>query len=608
LSQPAPLDALGFDLASLRTAYASGVAPRAVVAEALRRIGTDPQHAWIQLLQGEQLEPILQRLEGGSPATLPLFGVPFAIKDNIDLAGVATTAACAQFAYRPTDSAFVVARLIAAGAVPLGKTNLDQFATGLNGTRSPYGACQNAFDGAYISGGSSSGSAVAVALGQVCFALGTDTAGSGRVPAAFNNIVGLKPTRGWLSTRGVVPCCPSLDCVSIFALTAADAEDIFDVARGYDALDPWSRTPQQDRRLPPHAALRVGIPTPALLQFFGAADAEAAFARAVDTCAQLGSSIASVDLAAFREAAELLYGGAWVAERYAGIRGFFEAQPQALLPVTRAIIGAATRFSAADTFDALHRLQRLRRAAAQVFEHCDCLLLPTAPRLYTIAELQADPVALNSNLGYYTNFMNLLDLAGVAVPAALLPSGLPFGVTLVARAGHDRALLRVAARWQELTGLTLGATGRSLPPGEAPAPQAATGDGVLIAVCGAHMEGLALNWQLRERGASFVRRTTTAAQYRLHALPGGPPRRPGLVRVAAGGNAIELEVWTLPMSEFGSLVASVPAPLGFGRIALSDGSSVSGFVCEAVAVANALDISSYGGWRGWLQASGAGSA
>jgi allophanate hydrolase len=606
-----PLDALAFDLASLRAAYAAGTSPRAVLEEVRRRIGTDPQHAWLLVLETAQLEPYLQRLEQRGRDLLPLYGVPFAIKDNIDLAAVATTAACPEFAYRPQRSAYVVERLVAAGAVPVGKTNLDQFATGLNGTRSPYGPCANAFDGAYISGGSSSGSAVAVALGQVSFALGTDTAGSGRVPAAFNNIVGLKPTRGLLSTRGVVPCCRSLDCVSLLGLTAWDLAQVLDVAEGFDVADPWSRATAARRDFRARAAgLRIGIPTPQALQFFGAQDAEAAFAATVTRFAALGATLEPIDLAHFREAAELLYGGAWVAERYSGIRSFFESRPDTLLPVTREIIAGARRFSAADAFDALQRLQELRRQAVHTFEQVDCLLLPTAPRLYTIAALQADPVALNSNLGYYTNFMNLLDLAGVAVPAALLDSGLPFGVTLCAPACHDRALLHMAARWQQATGLPLGATGRALP---APAEEVASvgagaaPDCVLIAACGAHMEGLPLNAQLTRRGGRFLQRTATAPQYRLHALPGGPPRRPGLVRTVAGGSRIEVEIWELPLREFGSLVAEIPAPVGMGSITLQDGSKVSGFLCEAAAVGNALDISSYGGWRAWLQASGAGA-
>jgi allophanate hydrolase len=605
------LDALGFDLASLRAAYAAGTSARAVLAEVRRRIGNDPQNAWLQVLEPAALEPYLQRLEQRGVDLLPLYGVPFAIKDNIDLAGVATTAGCPQFAYQPPRSAFVVERLVAAGAVPVGKTNLDQFATGLNGTRSPFGPCSNAFDHEYIAGGSSSGSAVAVALGQVSFALGTDTAGSGRVPAAFNNVVGLKPTRGLLSTRGVVPCCRSLDCVSLFGLTATDLAQLLDVVEAFDGGDPWSRTnvDRREFRARPEG-LRVGVPTPQMLQFFGAQDAEAAFAAVASGFAALGATLEPLDLAHFREAAELLYGGAWVAERYSGIRSFFESQPEALLPVTREIIGAALRFTAADAFDALQRLQELRRPAARTFEQVDCLLLPTAPRLYTIAELQADPVTLNSNLGYYTNFMNLLDLAGVAVPAALLDSGLPFGVTLCAPAGHDRALLRLAARWQAATGLPLGATGRALPAcaeDRVPAASEAAQDRVLIAVCGAHMQGLPLNAQLTQRGGRLVRLTTTAPLYRLHALPGGPPRKPGLVRAAVGGSTVELELWDLPLREFGSLVAGIPAPLGIGRITLQDGSSVSGFLCEAAAIANALDISAYGGWRAWLQASGAGA-
>jgi allophanate hydrolase len=522
------------------------------------------------------------------PDAAPLRGLTFAIKDNIDLAGVPTTAACPEFGYTPERSATVVQRLVDAGAIPLGKTNLDQFATGLVGVRSPYGVPENPFGTAYIPGGSSSGSAVAVAAGLCDFSLGTDTAGSGRVPAAFNNLVGLKPTKGLLSTRGVVPACRSLDCVSIFTRTVAEAARVLGVASAFDPEDPFSRAatpPIADEAWPP----RVGVPRAEQLAFFGDAGAEKLFAAAVERWRALGAAIVEVDFAPFLEAARLLYEGPWVAERYAAIRALLETKPEALHPVTRTIIEGARGQTAIGAFEAMYKLAALRRRAETVWDDIDVLLTPTAGTIYTVAQVEADPVRLNSNLGYYTNYMNLLDLCAVAVPAGFLPNGLPWGVTLVAPAFHDDRVLRLGARFL----------------GEKPPARvlASPGQTARLAVCGAHLSGLPLNHQLTSLGAHLVRATRTASTYKLFALPNTTPPKPGLVRTATdeeGAGAIEVEVWELSLEAFGRFVAAIPAPLGIGTVALEDGSTVQGFLCEAATVRGARDVTAYGGWRGFL--------
>jgi len=589
-------------IAGLRAAYRSGaLTPRALVESLLDRVAqTREYNAWIHVLDAAALEPWLAALERRAPDSLPLYGIPFAIKDNIDLAGVPTTAACPAFAYTPGQSAPVVERLLAAGALPLGKTNLDQFATGLVGTRTPYGITRNAFDPAYLSGGSSAGSAVAVALGLVSFSLGTDTAGSGRVPAAFNNLLGVKPTRGLLSARGVVPACRSLDCVSVFALDAADAACVMDVAAAYDAADPFAR------KAPPAAApvtnFVVGIPRD--LETAGDPETEAAFARAVGALAAAGAVVREVDLSPMLAAARLLYEGPWVAERYAAVGEFIAARPEAVHPVTRAIIEPAARRTAVECFAAQHRLQALKRDADAVLAGVDCIMTPTAPTIFRIDDEQREPLALNSKLGHYTNFMNLLDYAAVAVPAGFGASGLPYGVTLFGPAFSDAALLSYADRLHRAQAIPVGRTARL--PAPLPAPVAA--DEIEICVCGAHMSGLPLNGELTARGARLVEATRTAPVYRFYALPGGPPFRPGLVRVASGGAAIEVEVWRVPAAAVGSFLAGIPAPLAIGSVELASGARVKGFLCEAVAVEAAEDVTHLGGWRAVLAAKGGGGA
>ena len=591
---------ISLNIGSLQQAYREGrLNPLQVVDFVIDTIGDDPHIAWIHRVDAATLRARAQALMERGPAGLPLWGIPFAIKDNIDLAGVPTTAGCPDFAYTPELSATVVQRLLDAGAIAIGKTNLDQFATGLNGTRSPYGACRNAFNPDYVSGGSSAGSAVSVALGHVSFSLGTDTAGSGRVPAGFNHLVGLKPTLGLLSTQGVVPACRSLDVVSIFALTAEDAQEVFAVAHGVDAQDAYSRPAQ------PHgfdfgraAQWRVGVPRAEQLQFFGDSGYAQCYAEACTQAQSLGAELVDIDFAPFAETARLLYEGPWVAERYQAIRAFINTQPDSLFPVTRQITLSGAKPLAADAFAAQYRLRALAQRCAGVWADIDCMLLPTSPTIHPITTLLAEPIARNSDFGYYTNFVNLLDYAAVAVPAGFRADGLPCGVTFVAQAHQDQPLLHLAQRWQRaLQGqaATLGATGHAAVPFE-PTQSVPSGQ-VRVAVCGAHLQGQPLNHQLTSRGARLVQRTTTAPHYRLYALPDG--RRPGLVRVAEDGAAIEVEVWELPASQFGSFVDGIPAPLGIGRTVLADGTGVAGFICEPVGLQGAVDITEFGGWRAY---------
>jgi allophanate hydrolase len=533
-------------------------------------------------------------LDGAAGA---LQGLSFAVKDNIDVAAVPTTAACPAFAYTPTAHATVVQRLLDAGASLVGKTNLDQFACGLNGTRSPYGAVPNSFDPSRVSGGSSSGSAVVVASGQVDFALGTDTAGSGRVPAGLNNIVGFKPSKGLLSTRGVVPAAQSVDCVSIFARTVATAARVFQAALAFDPADPYARAlPLSGGTWAP--GFRFGVPRE--LHFFGDHLNEAAFAHAVLLMEALGGVAVPIDYSPLREAASLLYDSALVAERYAAIRPFFDAHEDAVMEPVRGIIASGRRYTAADVFEAQTALRALAQRVAPMWADIDVLMVPTAPTFPRLDDMLADPVRLNRELGEYTNFVNLLDHAAIAVPSGLRDDGLPFGITLIAPAGSDWPLLELGQRYHHSTGLTQGATGAPLPPPQAlpmPAPEPL----LQVAVVGAHLSGMPLNGQLTERGATLLRQTHTAPDYRLFALPGTVPPKPGLLRVAPGqGTAIAVEVWSMPASRFGGFVALIPAPLGIGTLSLGDGSTVQGFICEPWALEQAEDVSHFGGWRAYI--------
>jgi allophanate hydrolase len=538
-------------------------------------------------------------LETGGSAGRPLYGVPVAVKDNIDVAGLPTTAACPAFSYDAATDATVVARLRAAGAIVIGKTNLDQFATGLVGVRSPYGIPRNAFKPGLVPGGSSSGSAVAVAAGLVPLALGTDTAGSGRVPAALNNIVGLKPSLGLLSTAGVVPACRSLDCVSVFALTLDDAWMALAVMAGIDPADAFSRERPVGAPGVLAKGLRCGVPLPSQREFFGDSRSAEAYDAALARAAALGLQLVEIDMAPFYETARLLYEGPWVAERYLVVRDLLASSPDALHPVTREIIAGRAQPSAADTFTAFYKLEDLRRARDNVFRQIDVLLLPTIPTAYSVDDVLADPITLNSRLGTYTNFVNLLDLCGLAVPSTLRDDGVPFGITLLAPGGRDALLASIGRVWHADTGLPLGAVGAAQPP-LAPLPSLPAGDEIALAVVGAHLTGMPLNGELTAEGARLLQTTSTAADYRLYALDGTVPK-PGLVRVARGeGAAIEVEVWAMTAASFGRFVAAVPPPMAIGTLRLADGRMVKGFVVEPAAIADSREITGFGGWRAYL--------
>lgn len=530
---------------------------------------------------------------------LPLYGIPFAVKDNIDVAGFETTAACPAYAYLPQHDAEVVRRLRAQGAIVIGKTNMDQFATGLVGTRSPYGVVTSPFDERYISGGSSSGSASVVARGLVPFALGTDTAGSGRVPAAFNNIVGWKPTRGAWSTSGVVPACRTLDCVSVFTLTVADAQTVAHVIEAFDATDPYSRPRPQQRSDDPAAAHRrpprLGLPDE--LDFCGDDKAKVAFDAALMELQQLGAEIEPVSFDAFRELARLLYEGPWVAERLTVVQPLL-ATPDAVEPVVRGIVRQGKDFSAVQAFQYEYRRAALSRAIATALDGLDALIVPTTPTTFTIEQVAADPVGTNSRLGKYTNFTNLADLCGLAVPGPFREDGLPAGITLLAPAWHESKLAVLGRRLEAALALPRGATQRPFTPNPQDTPPAQHGH--QLAVVGAHLSGLALNRELRTLGASLVEATRTSANYRLYVLPNTTPEKPGMVR-ESGGASISVEVWRLSSEAFARFVSAIPSPLGIGNIELEDGRWVKGFLCEAFAVKGATEITRFGGFRQYLE-------
>jgi allophanate hydrolase len=597
---------MGETVAAIVEAHRSGAAsPEATIARTYARIRAhDDPAIFIALREeadalAEAKALAAERTADRTLADRPLFGIPVAVKDNIDVAGLPTTAACPAFAYTPKADATCVARLKRAGAIVIGKTNLDQFATGLVGVRTPYGIARNLFDPALIPGGSSSGSAIAVAAGLVPLALGTDTAGSGRVPAGLGNIVGLKPSLGLVSTAGVVPACRTLDCVSLLALTVDDAFAALAAIAGPDAADPYSRP----RRLGAPGALprglRLGVPMPGQRLFFGDQAAAAAYDAALARLQRLGAVLVDFDIEPFYQAARLLYEGPWVAERYLATRALIASAPQAMHPVTRQIILAGTHRSAADTFAAFYELEELRRVRDHVFRSIDAMALPTVPTVYTVEQVLADPIALNSRLGTYTNFVNLLDLCALAVPAAMRADGTPFGVTLIAPAGCDAALASIGRAFHADTALPLGATGEAQPPLAALAPRAADGE-IAFAVVGAHLSGMPLNRELTASGARFLEESATAADYRLFLLPGGAPAKPGLLRVDGGGAAIAVEIWAMPADAFGRFVARVPPPLAIGTLTLADGRNVKGFLVEAAATAGARDISAFGGWRAFM--------
>ena len=569
-----------------------GADPLALLAAAQQNAAAlDADAVWIHRCAGPawqgQLDLLQRRLAEDADRTrllqrYPLLGVPFAVKDNIDIAGAPTTAACPSFEHVAERSASVVRRLLDAGAVWLGKTNLDQFATGLVGTRSPYGRPSCVADPARISGGSSSGSAVAVARGVVPFALGTDTAGSGRVPAGFNGLVGFKPTPGRVSTAGVLPACRSLDCVSVFARGVGDAARVLAVIEGEDADDAYSHFVPGPGTAPER--LRIGVPRAA--SFFGDGGYATAWQAALEQARLDGHHLVEIDFDPLAEVAALLYDGPWVAERHAVVRSLLARAPQALDETVRRVIARAFEYSATDAFQGQYRLREAKRDLAVLWQDVDVMMVPTAPGHPRFAEVDADPLGVNTRLGLYTNFVNLLGWSALAVPAGITDSGLPFGVTFIAPGGHDAMLAEVGRRWL----------------GEAPLPhRPAAAPSLAIAVVGAHLSGLPLNGQLRERGAVLREATTTAPAYRLYALPGTTPPKPGLQRSSGGGAAIAVEVWDMPLAAVGSFLALIPPPLGLGSLELADGRFVHGFVCEAHALAGARDITAFGGWRAYLE-------
>jgi allophanate hydrolase len=588
-------------VAAIVAAHRAGtVSPSQTVARSFQRIRDHNDPAiFISLRDEKEALAEAEALSAKDAAQLPLYGVPVAAKDNIDAIGLPTTAACPAFAYSPSHDATAVARLRAAGAIVIGKTNLDQFATGLVGVRSPYGIPTNPMRADLIPGGSSSGSAVAVSAGLVPLALGTDTAGSGRVPAMLNNIVGLKPSLGLISTAGVVPACRTLDCVSIFSLTVDDAMTALAAMAGPDGADPFSRNCPLAEMAAFPSKLRLGVPRPGQLIFFGDKASEAAYGEALKRWTELGATLVEFDLEPFHETARLLYEGPWVAERYLVIKSLLASSPEAIHPVTREIIIAGARLSAADTFAALYRLQALRKIAERAFTDIDALVLPTAPTVYSTAQVLANPLELNSRLGTYTNFVNLLDLCGLALPAAIRPDNIPFGITLLAPAGQDAQLASIGRVFHADTGLPMGS--RSLPqPQLAALPARVSGDEIAVAVVGAHLSGMVLNGELKALGGRLLESTATAPDYKLYALNTAPPK-PGMLRVEAGsGSSIELEVWALPAAAFGRFVAAIPPPLSIGTIRLADGRGVKGFIVEPANVGSARDISAYGGWRAFV--------
>ncbi len=588
---------LGWTLNEWLHGYSSGMITPRVALHQLRNHIDANDVAWIYLVSADELDAQLNALEQLNDDSFPLKGIPFAVKDNIDVAGIPTTAACPAFTYIPTVDATAVARLKKAGAIVLGKTNLDQFATGLVGTRSPYGAVPNSFNPDYVSGGSSSGSATTVARGLVPFSLGTDTAGSGRVPAGFNNIVGLKPTKGRFSAKGVVPACRSLDCVSIFALTVADAKSIADLLESFDAADSFSRKTLGYSRYF-SAKPRLGIPTN--MQWFDDKPAQAAWDASLKKLAEFGAEIIPMDFGPMYALAQLLYGGPWVAERYAALADFIQNNAQQMNETVRSIIEKAKSFSAIDAFAAEYQRAELAREIQIQLSTVDALLVPTAPCHPRIKQVMEEPICVNSQLGTYTNFVNLADCCALALPAAMRSDGLPFGITLIAPAWQDAALAAFGQGWQDFIELPLGHTDRKLPTRiekNINPPK----DYVRVAVVGAHLSGMPLNSQLQERNAIFVESTFSATNYRLFALPNTTPPKPGLIRTAEGGAAIAVELWDVPLKEFGSFVALIPAPLGIGTLILQDGREVKGFICEAIAIEGATDITHLGGWRAYIK-------
>lgn len=602
------LNTRAWTLSDWQAAYSEGQTPEALLKPLLAKLNSK-EPDWISVADSEtlnnQLAALHNKLEavGGDLGQLPLYGVPFAVKDNIDVAGFVTTAGCPEFAYQPTQDAEAVRLLRQAGAIVMGKTNLDQFATGLVGTRSPYGEVPNPFNPDYVSGGSSSGSATVVARGLVPFALGTDTAGSGRVPAGFNNLVGLKGTRGAVSIRGVVPACQSIDCVTVFAQTLGDADRVYSLVAHHDAEDPFSRP--APARSPASFGKRPRLGVPLNPDWFGDQQQAAAWEEALNAWQQQDVELIRLDFSLLFELAALLYEGPWVAERDAAVGEFIAAHADAsgLDPVVSAIIGKANGYSATDAFRGQYRRLALQRDIARLLENIDALLVPTTPCFPSRQAVAQSPVTRNAELGAYTNFVNFNDMCALAVPAGFRTDGLPFGITLIARAWQDQALQQLAQQWLSRQPRTMGASDKPAPTPEwKPRLQPEGSEYLRVAVVGAHLSGMPLNSQLTERSAVLVETTQTAPEYRLYALANTVLPKPGLAwqPEAEGRASIEVELWDMPVSEFGSFVALIPAPLGIGTLRLIDGRQVKGFICEGQALSDATDITHHGGWRAYL--------
>ncbi|WP_319518485.1 allophanate hydrolase [uncultured Martelella sp.] len=586
-------------LPGLRAAYAAGTMPEEIISQIYHRIAEiDDPAIFITLRDHAEVKAEVRAL-GSYDREKPLWGIPFAVKDNIDVAGLPTTAACPAWEYHPEADAFVVAKLRAAGAIVIGKTNLDQFATGLVGVRSPYGVPRNALAPEIVPGGSSSGSGVAVAQGIVTFALGTDTAGSGRVPAALNNIVGLKPSLGALSASGVVPACRSTETISIFATTVEDAYTAFQAVAEFDPADAYSKTIATPALFDPATGQVIGIPDEESIRFFGDEQQAQSFKHACALLEQAGHIIQPIDFTPLYAIADMLYEGAWVAERNSVIEDLLRSNPDAVLPVTRKIIGKAETLSATDAFRGFYRLKELSRAVEPVLAGLDALCVPTIPTFYSRADLEADPVTPNSNLGTYTNFVNLLDMCGLAIPLPQRTDGRPGGVTLLAKSGEDALLASLSAPLEMAGERSLGATGWSRP--ERQKTNALPPHYVKLAVCGAHLSGLPLNHQLTDRNAFLLRETVSAPFYRFFALAGDGVKRPGMIRTATQQpNGIALEVWAIPEDKLGSFLTGIPAPLGLGKVELESGETVCGFICEASGEIGAQDITHLASWRHFL--------
>jgi allophanate hydrolase len=576
---------------ALRAGYiAASLSPPQVVDDVYRRIAArGPDATWISLVPHSEARARAESLDLADLPGLPLFGVPFSVKDNIDVAGLDTTAGCPDFAFGAEQTAHAVTLLERAGAILVGKTNLDQFATGLSGARSPYGVLGSVPDPSLVCGGSSSGAAVSVAAGLVGFAIGTDTAGSGRVPAALNRIVGVKPSIGLVSTAGVLPACASLDCVSVFAPTVADGALVLNTIAGFDSMDPMSRhLPRPPARPGPVSSLALRLGVPGDIDAWGSRGEPEAWAALLQLLVASGIELVPFDAQPFLEAGRLLYGGPWVAERMASLGDFARSRPDALHPVTREILHSSAGVTGEDVYRGAARLRELRRAVDPVLEGVDALLTPTVTTTFSIAQMLESPVERNAALGTWTTFTNLLDLAAVAVPVG--GSEVPFGATVQVPGGHDAQGLSIAALIERLCS------------GSVPEPTEPEDDGSLrLAVVGAHLLGMPLHPDLLACGAVFQARTRTAPTYRLHALAGGPPDRPGLQRVSHAGASIDIEVYRLPLERFGDFLTMIPAPLGIGRVTIEDGSEVHGFICEPEGLHNSVDITEYGGWRQYQQ-------